>query len=408
MGLYHEQNTDFNNQAGPASKTSANIATVYPGLLVVMAASENGSTASTMSVSNSGTALTWTQRYLNGGNPGQICWTAPVTSERTNMTVTVSIGSVTDQWGFQLWAYGTTFGNGSLGAVQGGTGFNTLPSVTLTTQGANSAICALFSDFSGTDNGTLTYSTINGSAGTQQMHHYEAGIQTVAAANWTDAGAAGNKTVAVTNATLDTQWSWTMVAVEVGDFGQSVNVGLVTQAAETAQTQQNDKKSVTLGQALEADQARPSKWLVDVGQATESSFADRAIWIGAVEVTPALRTVWLNVASNQQDRMSFPNMSALSVAKVKPGEVRRMVGGRDRLFTHEGMQRAVSATFPGCTREQVDWLEDHVGDLLCVRDDRGRKLYAAYSQVEVDELSTTTAYAHCSVALGEVTHTEVV
>lgn len=119
-----------------------------------------------------------------------------------------------------------------------------------------------------------------------------------------------------------------------------------------------------------------------------------------------LTTVWLNWADDPSDCCSFTNMASLKVGTETTGEVRRLAGGRDRLVLRAGKQRTTAMTFPGCDRTQVDWLQDHAGELVCARDDRGRKLFGTYFAVEVDENRMYPAYADCSCTLQEVTHDE--
>lgn len=120
-----------------------------------------------------------------------------------------------------------------------------------------------------------------------------------------------------------------------------------------------------------------------------------------------LETVWLNLAADPSVRMSFPMMSELNVATTQPGEVRTMANGRQRLVRVAGLSRAVSLTLAYCTPAQVAWLELHVGELMCVRDDRGRKLFAAYLQVPVDE-HQSGGHSDVSLSLSEITHSEAV
>lgn len=120
-----------------------------------------------------------------------------------------------------------------------------------------------------------------------------------------------------------------------------------------------------------------------------------------------LTTVWLNSVTDPSDLMSFPNMSELRVATAIDGSVKVLPAGRARLYRHDGQQRTTSLTLPGCEPEQRAWLEDHVGALVCVRDDRGRKVFGAYFTVGADEMRVGQL-ADVSVTLVEVTHSEAV
>lgn len=123
--------------------------------------------------------------------------------------------------------------------------------------------------------------------------------------------------------------------------------------------------------------------------------------------TVTLSTVWLNLASDPTVYLSLPTMASLTIATGQDGEVRRLANGRLRLVKRAGQARSASVDIEGATRTEVDWLEDHVGDLVCVRDDRGRKFFGVYMGVDADEIRGND-YANVSLALTEVTHSEVV
>jgi hypothetical protein len=59
-----------------------------------------------------------------------------------------------------------------------------------------------------------------------------------------------------------------------------------------------------------------------------------------------------------------------------------------------------------CDREKVAWLEGHVGELMCARDDRGRKVYGLYSKVETGEYRTEPELGDIALDFVEVSHDE--
>lgn len=121
-----------------------------------------------------------------------------------------------------------------------------------------------------------------------------------------------------------------------------------------------------------------------------------------------LDTVWINLASDPSDYRSFPLMSALNVTPTQPGEVRQLASGRARLVLKAGgVKHTISASLPLLDRTDVEWLEARAGQIVCVRDDRGRKVWAAYLSSPTDE-NQGLATADVSLSLTEVTHTDVV
>jgi hypothetical protein len=120
-----------------------------------------------------------------------------------------------------------------------------------------------------------------------------------------------------------------------------------------------------------------------------------------------LKTVWLNLASDPSSSVSPTTMASLSVDKVAPGEVRTLANGRRRVIRRAGTARSATVSVDAATRAEIEWLEDHVGEVVCVRDDRGRKFFGAYLSVGVDEIRGNN-YGNVSIALTEVTYSEAV
>ena len=121
-----------------------------------------------------------------------------------------------------------------------------------------------------------------------------------------------------------------------------------------------------------------------------------------------LATVWMNVAADPSDYRAFPLMSALNVTAAKRGEVRPMASGRTRLVLRAGSaKKGISVTLPELERTDVEWLEERVGQLLCVRDDRGRKVWATYLTHSAEE-NRGRSTGNVTLTLSEVSHEEVV
>jgi len=129
-----------------------------------------------------------------------------------------------------------------------------------------------------------------------------------------------------------------------------------------------------------------------------------------------LSTVWLNSQLDPSDFISFPFMASLSVESAVQGEVRSYGGSRTTTLTRParlrsvqvgGLRRSVKLSLRALTREQVAWLETHIGQVVLVRDDRGRRLWATYWAAPIDEHQYNDE-AESSLDLSEVTVNEVV
>lgn len=125
----------------------------------------------------------------------------------------------------------------------------------------------------------------------------------------------------------------------------------------------------------------------------------------------SLVTVWLNLASEPSISQSFPSMSKLEVNTKRPGEARLNANGRTRLIRKPAKARTFALSLPICTRAQIDWLELYAGELVLVRDDRGRKVWCTYFDAPIDEAQVNDQgerLGDVTLALVEITHSEVV
>lgn len=83
-----------------------------------------------------------------------------------------------------------------------------------------------------------------------------------------------------------------------------------------------------------------------------------------------------------------------------------MANGRLRAVSRSGTARAYELQLELCTRTQIAWLETYVGQLVCVRDDRGRKIYCTYFAVPVTENIARADFGDVTLSLDETTFSE--
>lgn len=120
-----------------------------------------------------------------------------------------------------------------------------------------------------------------------------------------------------------------------------------------------------------------------------------------------MQTLWLNDAADLADVMAFPTMSGLVAGKENRADVRTYAGGRTRLISRAGTPRSAKATLPLLTRAQIDWLDDHAGRLVLIRDAQGRKFYGVYLNPTFTEIGYIDE-ANTELVLVEVSHSEAV
>src|SRR5690348_4546457 len=94
--------------------------------------------------------------------------------------------------------------------------------------------------------------------------------------------------------------------------------------------------------------------------------------------TVALDAIWFNLASDPTDSLALKVVTQLQPSTSQAGEVRPMASGGLRLVLQASRPRGYNVGVTLASRDQIDWLEAHVGQVLCVRDDRGRKFFGTY------------------------------
>jgi len=125
-----------------------------------------------------------------------------------------------------------------------------------------------------------------------------------------------------------------------------------------------------------------------------------------------LCAVFLNDAADPTDLQSFEYVGdTLSPTTTSRVEVRQLIGRR-RLIRHGDDDSSVFETYaitlPRCTTEEVEWLRDHVGVLLCVRDHKGAKFYGTYAEAPREIQTKFPDRTQVKITVEQVTHSEAV
>jgi hypothetical protein len=88
-------------------------------------------------------------------------------------------------------------------------------------------------------------------------------------------------------------------------------------------------------------------------------------------------------------------------------ETRRLAGGRFRAITTLGVRRSQTFGLRDISLAEAQMLEDWIGQLVLIRDNRGRKMFGTYAEVQyVDNMSVN--YYDVSLVVTEVTYSESV
>ncbi len=121
-----------------------------------------------------------------------------------------------------------------------------------------------------------------------------------------------------------------------------------------------------------------------------------------------LNKVWLNVALDKTDKMSFQNVREFKFTRVKDGDIRAMANGRLRAVMRAATTRTWEFKFELCTVAQRDWLLNRTGTLMCLRDDRRRRMFGTYFVTETDENTFRNDYSDIVIVFKQTTYNEAV
>jgi hypothetical protein len=92
-----------------------------------------------------------------------------------------------------------------------------------------------------------------------------------------------------------------------------------------------------------------------------------------------------------------------------PSEVRIYAGGRRRAVTRPGASRNITLTLRQLDRDDYDTLAGYRGQVMLVRDQRGRAVYGVFSSINgAVERDRPTLVMDVTVAFSEVTVSEIV
>lgn len=120
-----------------------------------------------------------------------------------------------------------------------------------------------------------------------------------------------------------------------------------------------------------------------------------------------LNSLSLNVASDPSNYRLFPSMSSLEPTLNLAGEFRPYAGGRIRMILRDGRGEVFNVTLPDLSLDDIAWLKFNAGKTMCLRDDRGNKVFVGYLSVPIKHNSADKT-GDVSLSLNEVTYSEVV
>lgn len=189
--------------------TTPAFSAVTDNLLMAVALNQDDAA---LSISNSGTALTWTvvQDYAPTTFIRAKIWANTLPNDITSMTVS-SAASSSLKHGVDVttWDNQSGVGNSNHGTTSGA------PSLVLTTSGDNSAIIVAVGDSNGVDGASRVWRSVNGAPATELLYMLDGFVTTFYIGYYADAGPAGAKTVGLS---APGGQAATIVAAELFDY----------------------------------------------------------------------------------------------------------------------------------------------------------------------------------------------
>lgn len=118
-----------------------------------------------------------------------------------------------------------------------------------------------------------------------------------------------------------------------------------------------------------------------------------------------LDTIVLNDAVDLSDVLVLDRMATYSRSANTDVRTQKVASGGYRVIRSKGKQAVWDVTATRVTVTDLEWLENHVGFTVCVRDDVGRKFYALLSDLDVTEVPRPRT-GNASFTLSEVSWDE--
>lgn len=117
----------------------------------------------------------------------------------------------------------------------------------------------------------------------------------------------------------------------------------------------------------------------------------------------SLTEVWVHDADDPSDYVTSDGFGEGGPTDSVVGEVRRYAQGRRRAVRRAGRTRRYRRTFPAVSDEWIDWMDDHIGSTVMVRDPKGRLFFGVFWEIDIPDLPGGAA-PDVTVAFESVTY----
>lgn len=123
----------------------------------------------------------------------------------------------------------------------------------------------------------------------------------------------------------------------------------------------------------------------------------------------SLCDIWLNDTINPSDLCSFKYAGdELGFTQTSRAEVRQLINRRRVIRRGTRTYTSVAITMPWLTPTQLQWLREHEGRIVTVRDHVGTKIHAVYLDLSYEVDTSRRDRADTKITLEQVTFSEAV
>lgn len=129
--------------------------------------------------------------------------------------------------------------------------------------------------------------------------------------------------------------------------------------------------------------------------------------LSSSSATLQLCAIWMNDATEPADLCNFRYAEDSFGLTVTPrAEVRQLANRRRVVRRGTRTYTAIGLSLISCTPTQIQWLVDHVGEIICVRDHVGTKVYGTYLELPREVLTRVRDKANVKLTIEQITFSE--
>ena len=100
-----------------------------------------------------------------------------------------------------------------------------------------------------------------------------------------------------------------------------------------------------------------------------------------------LTNLWLHEEANHEEYIQVANLASITERASRDTRVAQRAGGRRQIITRKSRIYTADVELGLVSRDVAEWIDDRKGDLLMLRDPRGRVWWGTVREANVVEVS---------------------